>query len=122
MSQTSLFDFGIENIPQIADKVDHVIAKEKLTVSVEAEWIASTSQYAKSGYVGGWKITKSPKGHPQINGGYGSPDFGNETVSDIINHIKCGHTWILENYDLIVKVTVTRDDRIKQILDDVNES
>ena len=87
---------------------------EKIIVNVEATWEKSNSVYAVSGYTGGYTIIGYPPGYPQINGGYGSPDFGEYNVEWIRKKII--NDWIgwemLEGKTLIVKIKVTRDDRL----------
>lgn len=98
--------------------------KEVITIHVDAEWEIRDKSYGNvdaSGreyeglYKGGWTITKC-KGHPQINGGMGTPDmmalFPNEQ-SIIDKFVDQYSEWYDGQYKIEVKLTVIKDDRPK---------
>ncbi len=87
-----------------------LIVKPKIIIEVEAEWEKSTSKYTTCGYRGGWTITKC-KGHPEINGGYCSPDFDETPDSIKQRFIDQYSNWYDGKYEIIVKLKITRDDR-----------
>ena len=86
--------------------------KQVLELLVKIEWTKSDSPHAKSGYSGGYEISKikGAKGHT-IMEGYHSPNF---TMSrkDVINKVRDYYTRYFEGkYHVLVKTEVTRDDR-----------
>lgn len=61
-------------------------------------------------YSGGYDITKCP-GFPDINGGFGTPDF-NYTPAGIRRELMERYkNWRGKERKIIIKLTITRDDR-----------
>jgi hypothetical protein len=78
-------------------------------VQVKAEWVKTKNKYSKSGISGGYDIVKSPKGHPEINGGFRTPDFSEWTVQRIRDTIKNS-----TSVDVLVTVYIIKDEREKR--------
>ena len=101
---------------------------ETVVINVECYWEKRDSTWAakdnsgreyETEYHGGWDIIGHPPGIPQINGGFGTPDFGNATVEGI-------RQMFLKRYadypgvkgkKLKINIKVIKDDRlgVKQI-------
>lgn len=92
--------------------------KEKIIIEVSAYWEirdkswgdkdASGRKYTTI-YHGGWDITKCA-GHPEINGGHGSPNF-TETLESIRKYFMDLYSERNPNNTIIVKLKITKDDR-----------
>ena len=85
--------------------------KPEIVIWVKAYWEKSDDKkYCKSGYRGGWDISKCP-GHPEINGGHCSPDF-TETPASIKEMFVNRYNDYFDNvYEIIVKLTIVKDER-----------
>ena len=84
-------------------------------VQVKARWLKTCNTYSKSGIRGGYDIIKSPKGYPEINGGFRTIDFADWTVERIKKEIQDS-----TSVNVLVKVHVEEDERenIKGPLDE----
>lgn len=107
--QTDLFSFPTSNEPQKVVQLEP--AKQIVIVPVKVWWKKTDSKYSESGIEGGWEITKSPKGFPQINGGMQTPDMmvlfpTNQSVKD---NFKYYEDWF--NITVVVKLIIELDDR-----------
>lgn len=89
---------------------------ETVKILVECNWVKNDT--SPGFFCGGYNIV-SCKGHPQINGGFGTWDFAEWTVESIKQRIK--ETYqdysCVKGKKLEVIVTVTKDERISQSLD-----
>jgi len=90
--------------------------KPEIVIWVEAYWEKRVEtnydmkRVCECEYSGGWNIVKCP-GFPEINGGYGSPDFTDTPdslrkmfVDRYSNHFKGGNS-------VKVKLKITKDER-----------
>ena len=87
---------------------------EIIKIKVEAEWKKSDK---RDEYWGGYNIPHHPTGYPQINGGFGTPDFSKWTIQDIKNAVLRQYSSWFPDKKLEINVKVIQDDRVKESLE-----
>jgi hypothetical protein len=114
LNQTTFENFELINSPQKVVKVKP--QKPVIEIYVEAYWEKRDSSFIENpdwkyqtDFHGGWVITKC-KGHPEINGGHGTPDF-NENEESIKKMFVDRYSERFPDNFIKVILTVTKDER-----------